>query len=105
MPPMEREKHEEMLNKLLDKDLEQSERTELLLTLRQDYSTVLADFEDNTKRMEKLEKDNNDLVFSNSQVFRQLGTTQDSEIDEQEQQKSFSEEVTISQLEDNAGIY
>jgi len=105
MPPMEREKHEEILNKLLDKDLEQSERTELLQTLRQDYSTVLADFEDNTKRMEKLEKDNNDLVVSNSQLFRQLGTTQDSELDEQEQQKSFSEEVTISQLEDNAGIY
>jgi len=102
---MEREKHEEILNKLLDKDLEQSERTELLQTLRQDYSTVLADFEDNTKRMEKLEKDNNDLVVSNSQLFRQLGTTQDSELDEQEQQKSFSEEVTISQLEDNAGIY
>ena len=102
---MTKEEYEEILNKLVDKDLEQSERTELLQTLRSDYNTVLSDFEDFEKKTAKLEKDNNDLVVSNSQLFRQLGTVNDSEMSKEEEQKSFSEEVTIADLENNAGIY
>lgn len=103
--PMERERHEEILNKLLDRDLEQSERTELLQELRADYSNVLSEFKEHTEKIEKLQKDNDDLIVSNSKLFRQIGTQDDEELSEKEEQKNFSEEVTISQLEENAEIY
>src|SRR5690625_6711066 len=70
--PMTKEEYEEILNKLVDKDLEQSERTELLQTLRSDYNTVLSDFEDFEKKTAKLEKDNNDLVVRSEEHTSEL---------------------------------
>ena len=97
--PMEKDRHEEILQSLLDPSLEQSQRTELLQELRADYSTVLGDFKDFTEKTEKLQKDNDDLVVSNSMLFRKVGTQGDPDLEKKEEQKSFSEEITLEALE------
>jgi len=95
---MERNNHEEILNELLTPDLETSRKTELLQSLRADYSNVLTDFSTLAQTKEKLEKDNDDLIVSNSKLFRQIGIV-DTDVKKKEDQKSFSETITIDQLE------
>ncbi len=96
---MDREVYEELLNTLLDPELEQSRRTEILQELRVDYNNVLTNHEETTKKIEKLSKDNSDLVVSNSKLFRQIGVVGDEKLEEKEEQKEFSETVTIEELE------
>lgn len=98
--PMPREEHEAILQSLLDPSLETSVRTENLQKLRADYSTVITDDETLKTERDKLRADNNDLVLSNSKLFRQLGTVGESEEDKRkETEKSFSETITIETLE------
>lgn len=96
--PMNREQYEEILNKLLDPQLPQSERTDLLNMLRVDYNQVIADFEEHQKRIEKLEADNQDLIVSNSKLFRQLGVTGTPQ-EEEVEKKEFSETITLEDIE------
>lgn len=96
--PMERDTHEALLNELLNPELEVSRRTEILQELRTDYSTVLTDFQGLNETNTKLRSDNDDLIISNSKLFRQLGTvTQEDKTKEKE--KDFSETVTLESLE------
>lgn len=98
--PMPKEEYEKLLNELLSADLEQSRRTEILQQLRVDYGTVHADFETLETNNKKLQANNDDLVISNSQLFRQLGVVGgDAETKKEEEQKTFSETVTIEALE------
>lgn len=98
--PMLRDDHETLLNELLTPDLEQSRRTEILQLLRTDYGTVLADFDGLTKTKTKLEKDNSDLVVSNSQLFRQIGIIGgDDKSKQKQEEKTLSETITIEGLE------
>mgnify|MGYP001005610542 CR=1 FL=1 len=98
--PMSKEEHEALLNELLGADVEQSRRTEILQQLRTDYGTVHADFENITTNNQKLQANNDDLIISNSQLFRQLGVVGgNQEMQKQEEQKTFSETVTIEALE------
>ena len=99
---MERDKHEEILGKLLNPELAQSERTELLQQLRVDYGTVHADHTEQTSRLEKLKADNDDLVVSNSKLFRQVGRDSEEHKNEDKKQE-FSETVTIEQFERGLG--
>lgn len=96
--PLEKDKHEEILGKLLNPELPQSERTDLLQALRVDYGSVLADHDTHTKQIEKLSADNSDLVVANSKLFRERGFTSNDD-KEKEDKKSFSETVTIEQME------
>lgn len=96
--PMERDAHEAILADLLNPELEQSRRTDLLQQLRVDYGTVIADHTEHTSTIEKLTIDNSDLVVANSKLFRERGYV-DKKDKEEEQKKEFSETVTISQLE------
>ena len=97
--PMDREKHEDILTKLLDSELPVSEKTELLQELRVDYQNVVTDFESLNETKSKLEKDNSDLVLSNSKLFRQIGIDSDEGLKEKENEKEFSETVTLESLE------
>lgn len=97
---MEREAHEQLLTELLSPELEQSRRTEILQNLRTDYGTVTAEHDELSKKVEKLQHDNDDLIISNSKLFRQVGIVGGNEDQKKkEEQKSFSETVTIEQLE------
>jgi len=98
--PMTKEEHEALLNELLTADLEQSRRTEILQELRTDYGTVHADFEGLTTSNSKLQANNDDLIVSNSKLFRQLGIVGgDDTMKKKEEEISFSESITIEQLE------
>lgn len=97
--PMSREEYETLLNELNNPELEHSKRTEYLQNLRVDYSKVLEDTENYTKKLQELEKDNNDLVLSNSKLFRQVGIQGNPEMEKKEEQKTISETITIDQFE------
>ena len=94
---MDRETHEAILNELLNPEIEQSRRTELLQELRVDYGSVITDHSELTKTNEKLQSDNSDLVVSNSKLFRQIGIT-DQKDNEEVKEKEFSETVTLEGL-------
>ena len=96
--PMSRDDYEAILNDLLNPELEQSRRTELLQNLRVDYGTVISEHEEHTGKIKKLSEDNSDLVVSNSKLFRQIGLT-NTEDKVEEKKKEFSETITISQIE------
>lgn len=96
---MERQQHEDYLNELLNPEIEQSRRTEILQELRQDYGTILADITEKDTVLEKLQNDNNDLVISNSKLFRQIGIIEDGSKNPKEEQKEFSETISLEQLE------
>lgn len=96
--PMPREDYEAILQDLLNPELEQSKRTELLQNLRVDYGTVISEHEEHTGKIKKLSEDNSDLVVSNSKLFRQIGLT-DRTDNKEEEKKAFSETITISQIE------
>lgn len=95
--PMEREKHEAILNELLNPEIDQSRRTELLQELRVDYGSVITDYTELKQSNEKLQADNSDLVVSNSKLFRQIGLTDTNE-KEEVKEKEFSETVTLESL-------
>lgn len=96
--PMTKEEHEQMLQDLLNPELEQSKRTDILQQLRVDYGSVLADFSELTETRDKLKADNEDLVIANSKLFRERGITTTEE-KEKEDEKSRSETITIKDLE------
>jgi hypothetical protein len=95
---MKRDDHETILNELLNPELEQSRRTELLQQLRVDYSSVIEDTEKLTQTTAKLTADNADLVVSNSKLFRQIGVT-GTGAEKETEKKNFSESITLEQLE------
>ena len=97
--PMSREEYENLLNELNNPELEHAKRTEYLQTLRVDYSKVLEDTDSFTKRVQELEKDNTDLIMSNSKLFRQVGIQGNPDLEKKEEQKTISETITIDQLE------
>lgn len=97
--PLERDVHENLLNELLQSDLDHSRRTEILQQLRVDYGTVLADFNQLNETNTKLQKNNDDLIVSNSQLFRQVGIMGNPELEKKEEEKTFSETITLESLE------
>lgn len=97
--PMPREEHELILEELLNPTTETSRKTELLQNLRVDYGTVIADTEKFTVDTARLKSENEDLVISNSRLFRQIGIVEDPNKKEKEDEKTFSETVTLESLE------
>lgn len=100
--PMKRDEHEEKLAKLLNPEIDHTERTEILQALRVDYNSVHTDFEGLTLSNEKFKRNNDDLLQSNSMLFRQAGILGDTTKAEEVVQKEFSETVTLEQLEKRA---
>jgi hypothetical protein len=98
--PMSREEHEALLTELLDAGLEQSRRTEILQQIRVDHVTAHSEVEDLSKANNKFKADNEDLIISNSKLFRQLGVVgQSEEGKEKEKEKEFSETINLEALE------
>lgn len=95
---MKREDHEALLTELMDEGIETSRKTEILQELRASNDEGIQTVEDLTKNNEKLQTDKDDLVVSNSKLFRQLGQETNPNQEEQEQQ-NLSEEITIESLE------
>jgi hypothetical protein len=94
-----REEHEDLLAELLSPELEHSRKTEILSKLRDNYTEFTTTHDTLSKTKEKLERDNADLVISNSKLFRQTGIYGESEHKEEEKEQEFSETITIEALE------
>jgi len=95
------EEHEELLSELLIPELEQARKTEILQELRVDFRSERATVEELTQIREKLEKNNSDLVVSNSQLFRQVGIVGTKD-EATEEKKELSQTITIEELEKRA---
>lgn len=100
--PLPRDEHEALLNELIVPDIEHTRRTEILQLLRVDYGTVLTDFSGLTEANTKFQKDNSDLIVSNSKLFRQVGILDNPEKEKEQNEKTFSETVTLESLEKQA---
>lgn len=96
--PMKREEHETLLNELLNSELEHSRRTEILQQLRTDYTNVHTEYGEISKSNERLKTDNEDLIISNSKLFRQIGIVGTPE-EKKEEEKDFSSTITIEAIE------
>lgn len=102
MTLLDRERHEEILGELLKPDLEQSQRTQLLTELRGAHNSAHEYVGTLAQENENLQKNNNDLVLANSQLFRAQGITPNSKEEKVEKEKAFSETITLSQIEAQA---
>ena len=99
MTRMSRDDHDALLNELLTPELEHSRKSEILQQLRTHDATFNAEFEDITKTRDSLQKKHDDLVVSNSQLFRQLGDiSTTSKMQEEVKEQEYSETITIEQL-------
>lgn len=98
--PMDIEKHEEILNALNDPELSAVDRGELLGQLRSDYGAFTSEYQEMTETINKQDSAVKDLTLANSQLFRQIGANnRDPEKEKETQQQTFSETVTLEQLE------
>lgn len=96
--PMSREEHETLLTELLNPEIDHSRRTDILQQIRVDHVSAHNEVEDLTKANTKFKTDNDDLIVSNSKLFRELGFTGNTKPPE-EKKKEFSETVTIEEIE------
>jgi len=97
---MSRDEHEALLNELLNPEIDHSRRTDILQQIRVDHVTAHSEVEDLTKTNSKYRQDNDDLIVSNSKLFRQLGVTGTKE-EPEVKAKEFSETINIEDLEKN----
>ena len=94
--PMTREEHEALITRLTEEEVTHTERIEILSQLRQDYASVVTDFEKLNQNLSSLSEENKDLLTINSRLFRQIGQP-DTDKDKPDA-KTFSEQVTLSEL-------
>jgi hypothetical protein len=98
--PMSREEHEALLTELLNPEIDHSRRTDILQQIRVDHVVAHTEVEDLTALTTKIKQDNDDLVVSNSKLFRQLGVTTTTTKEQPElKQKEFSETINLEDLE------
>lgn len=95
--PLNRDEHNNLLSELLTPELDASRRTEILETIRDNYTEFSASTETLMKEKEKLEKDNSALVVANSKLFRSAGIVVD-EPPKNDPKKEISKTITIDQL-------
>ncbi len=97
--PMELEQYENLLNELNSADLTHERRTEILQELRKDYNTVVDEHKELSTSTEKLKEERENLLITNSKLFRQLGQQDNPELKQKQEKESFSETVTLDILE------
>lgn len=97
---MNPEELEEMLNKLNNPELEHTERTEILQTIREENNNVYQTLNETIESLEKTQKEKLNLLESNSQLFRKLGVQEEKKPDE-EKETDLSETIKLSDLEKN----
>lgn len=103
--PMPQEEYENLIAELNNPELELVRKTEILQTLRSDYSGVHKDIEELSATKEKLEKEKASLVESNSMLFRQAGYFKKDEGKPDElEQKTFSETIKVEDFEKRLGV-
>jgi Phi29 scaffolding protein len=99
--PMDREEHERLLAELLTPEKDMSAITDIVTRLRDDKTESTTEYETITKTAEKLKNDNDALVIANSKLFRQTGILGEGGKTKEDEKKTFSETVKLSDIEKN----
>nr|6PF2_A Chain A, Myosin, heavy polypeptide 7, cardiac muscle, beta variant [Homo sapiens]6PF2_B Chain B, Myosin, heavy polypeptide 7, cardiac muscle, beta variant [Homo sapiens] len=68
--PLKPEEHEDILNKLLDPELAQSERTEALQQLRVNYGSFVSEYNDLTKEKSEFKLELDDVTSNMEQIIK-----------------------------------
>lgn len=97
--PMKREDHESLLGELVDPNLAQERRLEILTSLRTDYTGVIDEHSTNITKIDKLEAENKDFLKSHAQLFRKLGSMEDPELQKTQEQTDLAETITLEDIE------
>ena len=95
---IDRDKMESLLGELLQEDVLTSRKSEILQELRVANQIAHEEFEKTNKQLETLKTQKEDLVVSNSMLFRKLGSSMDEPSKVEEQKKTFSETITLDDL-------
>ena len=87
--------HESLINRLLDTDLETTERVQILTDLRENYGSTVSELEEKTQIAEKAKEYLNGANSALGQMFREQGIKK---ADDEPDPQSFSETITLSEL-------
>lgn len=94
-----KDEHEGLLSELLQEDILTSRKTEILQQLRVSNTIAHEVYDKASKNIENLSKEKDDLLVANSMLFRKIGVQELGEQKQQEEeQKTFSESVTLEDL-------
>lgn len=97
--PLEKDFHENLLSELLQEDLTTTRKTEILQQLRVANTVDHEEFTKTEKQLNTLKTQKDDLLVSNSMLFRKLGVQDlDKDSQQKEEQKTFSETVTLEDI-------
>lgn len=99
MPVYDTETHEALLNELNNPELDHARRIEILQDMRLKNAEVLNEQTEANKYRQESTNTIQDLTIANSKLFRKLGITEDEGMKKKEEEKSFSETVTLESLE------
>lgn len=89
-----------LMNELNQPELDLSRKTEILQSLRKDYSGVLENTEKSSKTIEELTKEREQLLLTNSKLFRSSSYfSSDDQKQQNEKEKTFSETIRLSDIE------
>ena len=96
---VKRSEHEDLLTKALGTvdPQKQGELSEILQTLREDYSTVLDHDQELEKVNSELSDTNDKLTQSNSRLFLKMGQQQE-QSEQEENEEDRAETITIDDL-------
>lgn len=99
MAVLDNEKHEAYLSELLNPELSQDRRSEILVELRADRQASNQESERISSLNETLKKKNEDLLIANGNLFSKLGFQHKSEEQKKEEEKKEkSETITLENL-------
>lgn len=73
---MELDQYNGLLSELQSEELTHDRKAEILLALREDYQGVTESSEETAKTIEQIQKENKELLLSNSRYWRQLSEQQ-----------------------------
>lgn len=95
---MEITEHEEHLNAILESITDGEQRANVIEhfeTIRADYGSTIEEYKGLTSKVDKLQKDHDSLVVSNSKLFRERAVIPD---DEKQEEQEVDENITLESL-------
>lgn len=95
---MERDAHEALLTELLNPELDQSRRTEILSDLRNDYTGVITEHGELSTKLADSDAKRNDLLQANAKLFLQVGVQNDPTKQKEEEEKTKAETISINDI-------
>lgn len=88
--------HETLINRLMDNELEATERVQILTDLRKNYGSTVSELEETTQIAENTKDKLTDTELALARNFREQGSKKAA--DDEPDPISFSESITLTDL-------